>query len=82
VAAKILPWVRKHVTVAGRCTLLMEILTNIIIYYIAVLNFPVEVLMKIDSIRRAFLWSGVIKSPEGNVKYIWIWLVVQKSMKA
>jgi hypothetical protein len=55
VAAKLLPWVGKHVTMISRCTIVMAILTIIVIYYITVLNVPVEVLMKIDSIRRAFL---------------------------
>jgi hypothetical protein len=35
-----------------------SVLISIAIYYITVLNVPVEVLMKIDSIRRSFLWDA------------------------
>jgi hypothetical protein len=43
---------------AGRTTLVKSVLTSIAIYYITVLNIPLEVLMKIDSVRRAFLWTA------------------------
>jgi hypothetical protein len=56
---------------AGRTTLVKSILTRIAIYYITVLNIPLEVLMKIDSIRRAFLWTASDKVAEGKCKINW-----------
>jgi hypothetical protein len=56
---------------AGRSTLVNSVLTSIVIYYITVLNVPVEVLMKIDSIRRAFLWAASDKVTGGKCKVSW-----------
>jgi hypothetical protein len=57
VAAELVSWLGKHVTMAGHATLVKSVLTSIAIYYIAVMNISIEVLMKIDSIRRASLDS-------------------------
>jgi hypothetical protein len=48
---------------AGRSTL--------VIYFITVLDVPIEVLMKIDSIRRAFLWAASEKVSGGKCKVNW-----------
>jgi hypothetical protein len=56
---------------AGRSTLVKFVLTSIAIYYIAVLTVPIEVLLKIDSIRRAFLWAASDKVTEGKCKVNW-----------
>ena len=61
----------KHVTMAGRATLVKSVLTSIVIYFITVLDIPVEVLMKIDSIRRAFLWAACDKVTGGKCKVNW-----------
>jgi hypothetical protein len=50
VATKLVPWIGKHVTMASRTSLVKSVLTSIIVYYITILNIPVEVLLKIDSI--------------------------------
>jgi hypothetical protein len=71
VAAKLVPWLGKHATMAGRATLVKSVLTSIVIYYITVLNVPIEVLMKIDSIRRAFLWAACDKVTGGKCKVNW-----------
>jgi hypothetical protein len=71
VANKLMPWIGKHVTMAGRGTLVKSVLTSIAIYFITVLNIPMEVLMKIDSIRRAFLWAGCEKVTGGKCKVNW-----------
>jgi hypothetical protein len=55
VATKLVPWTRKHVTKVGRASLVKSVFTSIVIYYITMLNIPVDVLLKIDSIRSAFL---------------------------
>jgi hypothetical protein len=48
VVAKLVPWIEKHVTMVGLTTLVKAVLTNIVIYFITVLDIPMEVLMKID----------------------------------
>jgi hypothetical protein len=58
---------------AGRATLVMSFLTSIAIYYITVLNVPIEILMKIDSIRRTFLWTACEKVTRGNLKLFGKW---------
>ena len=56
---------------AGRSTLVKAVLTSIVIYYITVLEVPMEVLMKVDSIRRAFLWAACDKVTGGKCKVNW-----------
>jgi hypothetical protein len=40
-------------------------------YYITILNIPVEVTMKIDFIRRSFLWAAIDKVTRGKCKVNW-----------
>jgi hypothetical protein len=56
---------------AGRATLVSSVLTSIATYYITILNVPMEVLMKIDSIRRAFLWVACESVTGGKCKVNW-----------
>ena len=51
VATKLIPWIGRHVTMAGRTTLVKAVLTSIVIYFITVLEILMEVLLKIDNIR-------------------------------
>jgi hypothetical protein len=44
VAPKLMPWIGNHVTMAGRSSLIKLVLTSIAIYFITVLNIPVEAL--------------------------------------
>jgi hypothetical protein len=71
VTAKLVPWLGKHATMAGRETLVKSVLTSIVIYNITVLNVPIDILMKIDSIRRAFLWAACDKVTGGKFKVNW-----------
>jgi hypothetical protein len=71
VANKLIPWVGKHVTFSGRTTLVKAVLTSVVIYFITVLEVPMEVLMKIDSIRRAYLWAACEKVTGGKCKVNW-----------
>jgi hypothetical protein len=71
VAAKLVPWIGKHVNMAGRATLFKSVLTSVAIYFITVLDIPMEVLTKIDSIRRAFLWAACDKVTGGKCKVNW-----------
>jgi hypothetical protein len=43
VAGKLVPWIGKHVIMAGRSSIIKSVLTSIAIYYITILNVPVEV---------------------------------------
>ena len=56
---------------AGRVVLVKAILTAIAIYHLTPLDIPVEVLKKIDSIRRAYLWAGSDKVSGGKCKVNW-----------
>ena len=71
VAARLRPWVGKHVTMAGRTVLVKSVLTSVVIYFITVLDVPVESLLKIDSIRHAFLWAACDKVTGGKCKVNW-----------
>jgi mannosylglycoprotein endo-beta-mannosidase len=71
VAAKLAPWIGKHVNMAGRSTLVKAVLTSIAIYYITALEVPMEVLTKIDGIRRAYLWAACDKITGGKCKVAW-----------
>ena len=51
--------------------LVKAVLTSIAIYYSTILEVPVEVLLKIDSIRRAFLWVASEKVFGGKCKVNW-----------
>jgi hypothetical protein len=56
---------------AGRTSLVKSVLTSIAVYYITVLNIPVEVLLKIDIIQRDFLWAACDKITCGKCKVNW-----------
>jgi hypothetical protein len=71
VATKLVPWMGKHVTMVGRSTLVKSVITSIAIYYVTVLNILVEVLLKIDSVRIAFLWAACDKVTGGKCKVNW-----------
>jgi hypothetical protein len=53
---KLIPWLWKQVTMAERSMLVKSVLTSIVIDYNTVLDNRMEVLIKIDTIRRVFLW--------------------------
>jgi hypothetical protein len=71
VATKFVPWLGKHVTMVGHSSLVKSVLTSIAIYYIMVLYILVEVLMKIYSIRMAFLWAACDKVTGRKCKVNW-----------
>ena len=54
-ASKLVPWMGKHATMAGRSVLVKAVLTSVVIYFITVIDVPAGVLKKIDGIRRAYL---------------------------
>lgn len=71
IAAQLAPWMGKHVASPGRVVLVKSVLTAIAIYYMTALNLPVEVMNKIDALRRAFLWAGCDKVTGGKCKINW-----------
>jgi hypothetical protein len=71
VAGKLVPWLGKHTSMAGRNILVKAVLTSVVIYFITVLEIPMEVLLKIDSIRRAYLWAACDKVSGGKCKVNW-----------
>jgi hypothetical protein len=56
---------------ADRTTLVKSVLTSIAIYLNTGLNIPIEVVVKIDSIRRSFLWASCDKVVGGKCKVNW-----------
>jgi hypothetical protein len=50
VAGKLVPWFGKHASMAGRTVLVNVVLTSVVIYFITVLEIPLDVLRNIDSI--------------------------------
>jgi hypothetical protein len=71
VASKLVPWLGNHITMAGQTTLVKAVLTSVVIYFITVLDVHMDVLMKIDSLRRDFLWSTCDKVSGGKFKVNW-----------
>ena len=71
IASKISPWLGMLMAAPGRAVLVKSVLTAIAIYYMTALNLPIEVLEKIDSLRRAFLWVGCDKVTGGKCKINW-----------
>ena len=51
--------------------LVKSVITAIAIYYMTALNLPVEVVKKIDALRRAYLWAGCDKVTGGKCKVNW-----------
>ena len=61
VAGKLVLWVGKHATMAGRSMLVKAVLTSVVVYFIFVLHIPVGVLQQVDGLRSAFLWTSCDK---------------------
>ena len=57
--------------IAGRMTLVKAVLSAVAIYHLTPLDLLVEVLMKIDRLRRAYLWAGSDKVSGGKCKINW-----------
>ena len=56
---------------AGCSTLVKVVLTSVIIFFVTILDVPTEVLLKIDSIRRAYLWAACEKVTGEKCKVNW-----------
>ena len=71
VARKLAPWIGHLMAAPRRAVLVKAVLTSIAIYSITSLVLPVEVLKRIDALRRAFLWAGCDKVTGGKCKINW-----------
>ena len=71
IATQLTPWLGKLMAAPGRAVLVKSVITTIAIYYMTALNLPVQVMKKIDSLRRAFLWAGCDKVTGGNCNINW-----------
>jgi hypothetical protein len=67
----LITWIVKHATMVGHTVLVKSVVISVVIYFITVLEVPLEVLLKIDSIRRAFLWAACEKVFGGKCKVNW-----------
>jgi hypothetical protein len=79
VAGKLLPWLGKHDTMAGRSTLVKAVLTRIGIYYITILDIPVKVLIKLVAFDEPSFGRHVTRSREENARSIGIWYISLKT---
>ncbi|KAE8773690.1 hypothetical protein D1007_54030 [Hordeum vulgare] len=61
----------RHVASAGRTVHVEDVLMSIAIYLLTPRDILLEVLKKIDSIHRAYLWAGTDKVSEGKYKVNW-----------
>lgn len=52
-------------------TLVKAVLTTVAIYDLTLLNLPMKVIKKIDSLRRSYLWAGTDMVPAASAKSIW-----------
>ncbi|XP_078150757.1 uncharacterized protein LOC144546100 [Carex rostrata] len=58
-------WASRFLSIAGRLTLLNSILSSLPVHFMSVLKLPEWVILKIDKIRRNFLWHGVTDQKKG-----------------
>jgi hypothetical protein len=69
VIAKLVPWIGKHATMVGCLMLVKAVLTSHL--FCKKNEIPLEVLLNIDSIRRAFLWAASETVTGGKCKVNW-----------
>jgi hypothetical protein len=56
---KLRSWGNKYLSLGGRIVLINSVLNSIPIFYLSFMKMPVQVLKKVVSIQREFLWGGV-----------------------
>ncbi|KAL7594350.1 uncharacterized protein LOC111895781 [Lactuca sativa] len=55
---KLSRWKAKTLSFGGRLTLIKDVLGNLPTYYMSLFRAPIEVIEKLENIRRKFLWGG------------------------
>ena len=58
---KLAKWKQRHLSFGGRVTLIQSVLTSIPIYFFSFFRGPKNVLDKLVSIQRKFLWGGALE---------------------
>ncbi|KAF5793118.1 putative RNA-directed DNA polymerase [Helianthus annuus] len=61
-------WKARTLSFGGRVTLIKAVLGNLPTYFFSLFNAPVEVLKRLEKIRRKFLWGGCLE----NNKVSWV----------
>ncbi|XP_021971398.1 uncharacterized protein LOC110866562 [Helianthus annuus] len=71
-------WKARTLSFGGRVTLIKAVLGNLPTYFFSLFNTPVEVLKRLEKIRRKFLWGGCLD----NNKISWVpWFKILTSVE-
>lgn len=73
-------WAANFLSIAGRLVLLNSILSSLPMHYMSVLALPAWVLLKIDRIRKRFLWKGASEQAKGYHLVDWETVCKPKSV--
>lgn len=71
VASKLTTYEGQNITTIGRTALVKSVLTSQVIYFITPLIIPPSILLKVNQLERAFLWSGSDKTTGAKCKVNW-----------
>jgi hypothetical protein len=73
IGSRLAGWWGKHFTRAGRVVLCRSVLTSMVLYHLAVFRLPKWVIMRIEKIKRSFLWmkSGVVPGAKPHPLVSW-----------
>ena len=71
IAGKCMNGTWKNANMAGRRVLVRSVLTSQAIYHLTSLDLPMEVISRIKSLLRAYLWAGCDKVTGGKCKVNW-----------
>jgi hypothetical protein len=63
-------WKDKFLSLGGRVVFLNSVLTSIPLYYLSLFKISSWCLLKIDKIRRSFLWARVDKGSHRHIALI------------
>ena len=70
-ASKLTTYEGKNITTIGRTTLVKSVITSQAVYPATPLVIPPTILLKVNKLQRAFLWSGSDKTTGAKCKVNW-----------
>ena len=70
-ASKLTTYEGKNITTIGRTTLVKSVITSQVVYPATPLVIPPTILLKVNKLERAFLWSGSDKTMGAKCKVNW-----------
>ena len=70
-ASKLTTYEGKNITTIGRTTLVKSVITSQVVYPATPLVIPPTILLKVNKLQRAFLWSGSDKTTGAKCKVNW-----------